>query len=121
MTCEPCPILSANWLPSPRKAAFETFLNDAEAFVFRAKKDGEEDTEVFVFRGTWDEEAKALAASLRVKVVRRGADFEVKGNPADSELVFHNLIANPPDPKIEFPLFLLALVQQLHNWKEAFA
>jgi hypothetical protein len=107
-------------LEKRRRAAFETFLERAETLVFRAEKDGDDDTEVFVFRGEWDGETKALAASLGVQVIRRGDDFEVKGKAAEVQLVFHNLMADPPDPRIEFPRYLLALVRQLHHWKEAF-
>lgn len=98
------------------RGAFEEFVAEAEVLIFRAEKQGERDTEVFVFRGDWQGESRALAASLEV-VVERG---RVKGEARDVQVIFHNLTADGPEPRPEFPLFLLSLVQQLERWHAAF-
>lgn len=107
-------------LDKTREGAFRDFLRASPPVIFRASKEDGVDTEVFVFRGDWDGQPKALAASLRVRVSRQGESIVVKANPNEAQVVFHNLGEIRPEPKIEFPQFLLALVHQLRNWEEAF-
>lgn len=104
---------------------FESFVRDAaaRAWVFRAKKEGDTDTELFVFRGDWRGSECWLITMLAVQVRFEGGEPSVEADRGSASIVLldNNFGSpNPPEPTIEFPAFMLSLLNQLNNWQRAF-
>ncbi len=118
-------LFSDTGLPKAARARFEQFIRDAasDALVFRARKDGDRDSELLSFRGDWDD-AERLAVVSAIFIVKHTASglevkLDVDGADPPLKLVFCDLSSSPPRPGKELPQYLLRLIAHLHNWQLA--
>lgn len=100
------------------------WIDDAsrECFVFRAKKDGDRDTDVFVLKGDWDGVPRVVLAVVHVKVSREGEDdFSVRfiDEPESIQVEYTDIpgVKDRKSPRV--PEYVLTLVHQLRNWLQA--
>ena len=118
-------LFSDTGLPNSARIRFEQFLRAAAAtaLVFRARKDGDRDSELLAFRGDWDGDEGVAVVSAIFIVRNTAAGFEValdhEGPDPPLKLVFFAPSPSPPKPGRELPQYLLRLVAQLHNWQLA--
>ena len=97
--------------------------NAKNATVFRTVKDGDKDTDVFVFSGLWDgvERTAVVAATVAVTSTESGFQVKLIGDTASMAMAYTDIPGTKlgdPDPLL--PRYFLTLLNQLSVWVRAF-
>jgi hypothetical protein len=111
-------------MPAAARARFTAWVREAsrDCFVFRAKKEGEEDTDMFVLRALWEQVQRVAVLLIQVRITASGAgDYQVRfvDAPGSMEVCYSDLpgFRDRKDPHV--PEYVLKLVHQLGNWIRA--
>ena len=107
-------------LPDNRKEVLSQWMRSAlsDAIVFRAEKDRDEDTDVFVLRADWEGVRRTAAFSSRLEIEKVGDDYRI--TKFDSPEVIYTDIPGAKNPlDVRFPRYFLTFSQQLGYWYRA--
>jgi hypothetical protein len=107
-------------LPKSQRARFVSWLKSgaANAVVFRAARDGDRDTDLFVFRADWDGERRVAIAAAIVEVDTADYSVRIRDEPGSMVLLYTDLPGNglQLSEVPALPRYLMSLVFMLNCW-----
>lgn len=115
-------IFKAVQLPKFDRTRFQKFLEQAKlsAMVFRVGKSGDDDVDLFVFRGDWNGAVEPIVVSAAFKVLRNDdGSLRIRVYSDSIEIVYSNLNGGTPEMTVALPQYILNLLNQLRNWQQA--
>lgn len=101
---------------------FEKFLQDAckDALVFRVRRSGDNDTDLFAFQGDWNGERQFVIVAATFKVLHEDdGSLRIRVDADSIQAIYCNLNGGSPELKVELPQYMLRLLSQLQHWRTA--